>query len=94
MSSYLTPIDISHNPELSRIAERVEAAEKPLALTKDKKTIAVIMPVNKAKQQQARTDYAGILKTFGTWKDVDTKKLKEAVYTARQRTNTRPPVKL
>ncbi len=42
MSRHLTPIDISHNPELLHIAEEVRATKKPYILKRDDETVAIL----------------------------------------------------
>ena len=42
-----TPIDISNNPELLRLAKEVAETKTPRELKQDNKTVAVIMPVEK-----------------------------------------------
>jgi hypothetical protein len=44
MSTNLTSIDISHLPDLLRIAEEVKATKTPRELKRDRKTVAILMP--------------------------------------------------
>jgi hypothetical protein len=93
------PIDISNMPDLVRIAEEVEATKKPLKLTRDRKTVAILMPVATAetprkKRAKTKADYEAFRAAFGSWKDVDTEALLKNIHADRRRTNTRPPVKL
>ena len=99
MTTNPTPIDISSNAELLRLAEEVEATKKPRELKRDRKTLAILMPVTasaKGKKKRAITkvDYAAFRAAFGSWKDVDTKALLNDIYADRRLTNTRLSVKL
>jgi hypothetical protein len=94
-----TPIDISANPELLRIAEEVAATKTPRELKRDNQTVAVIMPAT-TKQARRKTrvktkaDYEAFRSAAGGWKDVDTDKLLADIYADRKRSNSRPPIKL
>ena len=98
MSRHLTPIDISNYPELLRLAEEVSTTKKPLVLTRDKKTLAVVMPVENAatpKKHRGKTkaDYEASLAAIGSWSDLDTDAVIAHVYRAREagsRPATRP----
>ena len=59
MSSNITPIDISHMPELLDLVEDVEATKTPRALKRDDKVVAVLSPVvQKKKANQESTGNA------------------------------------
>ena len=93
-----TPIDITNMPDLVRIAEEVEATNKPRELKRDNKTVALIAPVpstRKAKKRKEKTkaDYEAFKSAAGGWKDIDTDKLIANIYASRRQSN-RPPVKL
>ena len=45
MSADTTPIDISNNPQLLRLAEEVEATNKPRLLKRDDTPIALLSPL-------------------------------------------------
>jgi ABC-type metal ion transport system substrate-binding protein len=93
-----TPIDISANPELLRIAEEVAATKTPRELKRDNQTVAVIMPARtlpaKKAREKTRADYEAFKSAAGGWKDVDTDKLLTDIYADRKRSNSRPPIKL
>ncbi len=81
MSRTLTPIDISHLPDLLRIAEEVKDTKTPHVLKRDNKTVAMLMPVGttvkpEKKPKPTKADYETFFSAFGSWKDVDTEKLK------------------
>ncbi len=68
MSSNLTSIDISNNPDLLRLAEEVAATKTPRKLTRDNKTVAVLMPV--APSTPTKTAYEASLAAIGSWSDL------------------------
>jgi ABC-type metal ion transport system substrate-binding protein len=94
-----TPIDISANPELLRIAEEVAATKTPRELKRDNQTVAVIMPASKAsapKKRRVKTkaDYEAFKSAAGSWKGlIDVEQFKKDIYESRK-ISTRPPVKL
>ena len=45
MSNTLTPIDISHMPDLLDLVEEVEATKEPRELKRDDKVVAVLSPI-------------------------------------------------
>jgi len=99
MSSEPTPIDISNMPDLVRVTEEIMATKKPRKLIRDRKTVAILMPVGtnpstRKKRATTKVDSEAFRAVFGSWKDVDTKALLKHIYADRRRTNNRPPVKL
>jgi hypothetical protein len=85
MTTNPTPIDISSNLELLRLAEEVEATKTPRKLTRDRKTVAILMPVTasgtgKKKRAKTKVDYAAFRGAFGSWNNVDTKALLNDIY--------------
>ena len=65
-----TPIDITNIPELVRIAEEVEATNKPRILKRDNTPIAILTPVTK--KQSSRAKSKAIKETLalaGAWGD-------------------------
>jgi hypothetical protein len=92
------PIDISNIPDLLRITKEVEISKKPLKLTRDRKTVAILMPVSTAdtprkKPRKTRSDYEAFLASAGSWKDVDTDTLIKNIYEGRK-LGSRPQIKL
>ncbi len=51
--SHLMPIDITNMPDLVRIAEEVEATNKPRVLKRDNTPLAILTPVKKKQSDQA-----------------------------------------
>ena len=48
------PIDITNMPDLVRIAEEVEATNKPRVLKRDNTPLAILTPVKKNQSAQAK----------------------------------------
>jgi hypothetical protein len=75
MTHVVTPIDMSNNPELLRLAEEVAATKTPRTLTRHNKTVAMLMPVGAAVQRshpQKRT----------IWTHYDPKRVRAALKTS------------
>ena len=67
-----TPIDITNIPELVRIAEEVEASNKPRVLKRDNTPIAILTPVKKKHPSQAKSEaIKETLALAGVWSDLD-----------------------
>jgi hypothetical protein len=85
MSVDPTPIVISNNPQLLRLAEEVEATNKPRLLKRDDTSIALLTPVNKKPSSQAkRKAIKETLALAGAWGDRDWNEVK-LNYRARQK---------
>jgi len=83
MTTNPTPIGISNIPDLVRLAEEVEATKKPCEVTKDSKTVAILIPVGttlKKKREKTKTDHEVSQAAFSSWKDVDTEALLNTIY--------------
>ena len=81
-------IDVSKIPALARLVEEVETTKKPRALKRDDRVVAVLTPVT---SEGSKTD---LMKFFGSWKEVDTERLKEDIYTDRTRNASNPTINL
>lgn len=55
MATDTTPIEISNNPELLRLAEEVEATNKPRLLKRDNVPFALLSPVKRNQSSQAKS---------------------------------------
>ena len=93
-----TPIDISHVPDLVRLAEEVRATRTPRLLRTNGEDLAILMPPRRAPARR-RSDWrpneqelAAFRASAGGWKDVDTDRFLEDVYESRG--SSRPPVEL
>src|SRR5947209_162663 len=99
MKKELTPVDISHVPELVRLALEVRRSKEPRVLRKEGEDVAILMPPTasagrrRKARHKAEADLAAFWSSFGGWKDVDTDTLIEDIYESR-RISTRPPVEL
>ncbi len=99
MTTHPTPVDISHMPDLLKLAEEVEMTRKPRKLIKDRETVAILIPIRtslspKKKRTNIKVDYEAFHAAFGSWNDVDTDALLKNINANRRRTNTRPSVEL
>jgi PHD/YefM family antitoxin component YafN of YafNO toxin-antitoxin module len=95
MNSHPTPLDISHLPDLVRIVEQVEATNKPLALTKDNKIVAVLTPVEPtSKQKKNQQAIEETLALAGSWKALDFDDMLEQLDRIRHESKPTPPLTL
>jgi hypothetical protein len=75
-----TPIDITNMPDLVRIAEEVEATNKPRELRRYDTPIAILTPVTKKQPSQAkRKAIEETLALAGAWKDLDFEEMLNAL---------------
>ena len=90
MSNILAPVDISNMPDLLDLVEEVKATNKPRALMRDNKPVALLTPIVKNKEKWEK-----IKATFGSWSDLDPDKLIAEIHRWREegvtfsRANTR-----
>jgi len=83
-------IDVSHMPELLRIAEEVGASGEPRILKRDGEALAVLTPIgSRARLRRGRVKSKADMEAFhasaGAWKDVDTDRLVAEIYADRRR---------
>ncbi len=69
MNSNITPIDISNQPDILRLAEEVQATRTPRVLKRDNESIAVVMPLATALPKQEED----------IWKNYDAKRVQKAL---------------
>jgi len=97
MTKELRPIDVSDIPELLRIAEEVGATREPRVLRRDRRDLALVVPIPGVRKTRGRVkskdDMEAFLSSAGGWKEVDTDKLVADIYASRRR-SVRPPVRL
>ncbi len=94
MKKELKAIEISNMPEVLRIVNEVRKTRTPRVLSRRKKPLAILRPIEKKrKRTKSKDDYEAFLASAGGWADVDTDKLIEDIYESR-RISSRPPVKL
>ncbi len=94
----LKPINISHIPDLLRIAEEVRKTNEPRLLRRDDEDLAIVVPAarytkRRAPRERTKASYEAFRSAAGGWKDVDTDKLIADIY-ADRRMSDRPPVEL
>ncbi len=103
MASEHETIDISHNPDLLRLAEEVRRRNQSAVLRNGDEDVAIVMPVAGDTKRKARrspftrksqADIDAFLASAGGWKDlVDTEQLKREIAESRARSG-RPPIEL
>ena len=72
MSTSPTPIDISHLPDLKRLAQEAKKTGKPYLLRENSHDVALLTPVDtERKQQTNRQAIEETLALAGSWKDLD-----------------------
>jgi hypothetical protein len=99
MTRELTPIDVSHVPDLLRIVEEVADSGKPRLLRRGNEDVAIIMPIKattlrrRSPRKKTEADYEAFLSSAGTWNDGDIDEFLRENYESRKR-SVRPPVDL
>ena len=87
-----TPLDITNIPDLVRIAEEVEATNKPRVLKRDNTPIAILTPLNR--KQSARAKQKAIKETLalaGAWSDLDFEEMLDTLDHIRHDSKPTPP---
>jgi hypothetical protein len=98
MAREMIPVDVTHTPEVLRLAEEVARTGSPRVLRRDSEDLAVLSPVaptSKRRKRRVKTkaDYEAFLASAGSWKGlVDVEKLHKDLEESRRL--TRPPVEL
>ena len=90
-----TPIDITNMPELVRIAEEVDATNKPRVLKRDNTTLAILTPVKKKQPHQAKQKaIKEALALAGAWGERDWHEVEAELDRIRHSSKPTPPFKL
>jgi hypothetical protein len=90
-----TPIEISNNPELLRLAEEVEATNKSRLLKRDNVPVALLTPVKKKQTSQAKIKaIKEALALAGAWGDRDWNEVETELDRIRHRSKSTPPFTL
>ena len=97
MARELQAIDITHLPELVRLAEEVQTTKTPRVLRRNNEDIAVVVPLAGRRRVTSRprtkADVDAFLSAAGSWRDlIDPEEFKEQV--ALSRSSDRAPVDL
>lgn len=61
MNSPIISIDISHNPDLVRLVEEVQASKRPRILKQDSEPVAMLMPMETPTQRHAAIEASEML---------------------------------
>ena len=95
MSTTPTPIDISHLPDLKRLAQEAKKTGKPYLLRENSHDIALLTPVDtERKQQTNRQAIEETLALAGSWKDLDFDDMIEQLDRIRHESKPTPPLEL
>lgn len=91
-------LDITHNPDLLRVAEEVRRSKTPRVLRANDEDVAVVMPVadrptRRRKWAKTEADYQAFLDSAGSWADADVDKFKRYIRERRD-AGDRLPVEL
>ena len=88
-------IDATDDPSLSRIVTKVRDSKRIHVIRLGGEDAAIIAPVRASRKKRTITeeDRIAFLSSLGGWKDVDTDRLIDGIYTAR-RVADRPPIEL
>ena len=91
-------LDITHNPDLLRVAEEVRRSKTPRVLRAHDEDVALVMPVadrprRRSKRAKSEADYQAFLASAGSWDDVDVDEFKRYLRERRD-AGDRPPVEL
>ena len=81
------PVDISHNKDLLKLAEKVKTSRIPRVLTRGDEKIAAVMPASKenvAEKKHNEDAFATMLSAVGSWNDLDTNTMIKNIYKARK----------
>jgi hypothetical protein len=85
-------VDVTHSPEVRRLAEEVRATNTPRLLRRDGEDIAVIVPLRRRPSRRAKTaaDYEAFCAAAGGWKNVDTDAFLRDNYASRAILHRKP----
>ena len=91
-------LDITHNPDLLRVAEEVRRSKTLRVLRAHDEDIALVMPVadrpkRRSRRATSEADYQAFLASAGSWADVDVDEFKRYIRERRD-AGDRPPVEL
>ncbi len=98
MAEEIQSIDVTHEPVLRDLAEKVRRTNVPHLLRSEGEDMVVMMPLHAARGRSHRkdkteADYESFRSAAGGWKDIETDKLIENIYESR-RISARPPIDL
>src|SRR6266516_3134141 len=95
MAADTTPVEISNNPELLRLAEEVKATNKPRLLKRDNTPLAILTPVKKKQSSQSKSKaMKETLALAGAWGDRDWNEVEAELDRIRHSSKPTPPFAL
>ncbi len=92
MSSHSTPLDISNNPGLLRIAKEAKKTGKSYLLRASSHDIAVLTPLKKHQSTQQAIEET--LALASSWSDLDWNEMMHALDRIRHESTPTPPISL
>jgi hypothetical protein len=99
MAREMIPVDVTHAPEILRLAEEVRSSKIPRVLRGNGEEIAVLTPLSPARKRgkrsktYAKADDEAFLAAAGGWSNFDVDKFIKGNEESRRR-SSRPPVDL
>jgi hypothetical protein len=95
MATDITPVEISNNPELLRLAEEVKATNKPLLLKRVSTLIAILTPVKKKQSSNEKSKAVNeALALANAWGDRDWNEIEAELDRIRHSSKPTPPFTL
>ena len=95
MSTTPTPIDISHLPDLKRLAQKAKKTGRPYLLREKSQDVALLTPVDTERKQQTNSQaIEATLALAGSWKDLDFDDMIEQLDHIRHDSKPTPPLEL
>ncbi len=88
MTPHPTPIDISNNPDLIRLAEEVTITKQPRELKRNNKIVAILMPTEKKRTTSIQDALAG------AWKALPSDDMEEQLSIIRHKSKSTSPFTL
>ncbi len=93
MTRQLTPIDITNDPTLAHLAEKVQETNTPLELKKGNRIVAILTPVDQSipdKHQQKAIEET--LALAGSWSDLNWEQMQGELDRIRHESKPTPPL--
>src|SRR6266436_7115780 len=95
MAADISPVEISNNPELLRLAEEVKATNKPRLLKRNNTPLAILSPIRKKQPSQAKSEsIKETLALAGSWSDLDWDETEQALDHIHHDSKPTPPFEL
>ena len=95
MSATPTPIDISHLPDLKRLAQKAKKTGRPYLLRENNHDVALLTPVDAEKKEETNSQaIEATLALAGSWKDLNFDDMIEQLDHIRHDSKPTPPLEL